>query len=81
MAEKKTVKKKTPTARVLAAKWLLGQLDTDSNYDSLSPGAIGQLGETRVNEKKAEQVKAQLAKMAGKFVDRMKAIVDKFEGK
>ena len=72
-------KKKTPSARVIAAKWLLNQLDGDVQAETLENSSLASLADTRVNDKKGESSRDQIGKIAGKFIERLEKIVCKFE--
>lgn len=83
VTQTQAVKKKTPSARVIAALWLLRALKTDDTGEgsTLTAGALKELAGSRVNEKKADKVVEQIYKIAAKLVQRMQLVVDKFEGK
>lgn len=83
MADTDAKKKKTPSARVIAALWLLRALKTDDvgEGSTLAAGSLKELAGSRVNEKKADKVVEQIDKIAAKLVQRMQLVVDKFEGK
>ena len=72
-------KKKTPSARVIAAKWIIQQLDASVYAESLEPAGLTALAGSRVNDKKSDKVCDYADKLAGKFLERMQKIVDKFE--
>ncbi len=69
---------KTPSPRVIAAKYVLDRLDTgtDTNFSSMG---LTQLAESRVSDAKVEKVQTQLDKLSDKFRIRLRKIVDKFE--
>lgn len=84
VTQTQAVKKKTPSARVIAAMWLLKTLQTyraEGEEDTLTPEALKKLADSRVNDKKAAKVVEQIDKIAAKLVQRMQLVVDKFEGK
>lgn len=72
-------RKKTPSERVIAAKWLLQKLERDATVDELVEG-LTELVDSRVNAAKVEKVLKQFDKIAGRFIARLEAIVSKFEG-
>lgn len=72
-------RKKTPSARVIAAMWIVRQLDDAGYAPTLTPEALSELAGSRVNGKKSDKVDEYLRKLAGKFIDRMAKIVDRFE--
>ena len=71
---------KTPSHNVIAAKWILAQLEADGQAPTLTPAALTDLAESRVNDAKAEKVRDQIGKIVGKTITRCQKIVDKFEG-
>lgn len=77
------VKKKTPTARVVAALWLLDALDTADDHvgRGLDPATLKVLADSRVSAAKAAKVIAQINKSVATLRVRMQKVVDKFEGK
>lgn len=85
MSQEPKKAKKTPSARVIAAMWLIDVLDT-SNTDDYSDRGLGEnaltnLASSRVSTKKAGDVVTHIDKIAGRLRARAQAIVDKFEGK
>lgn len=85
MSQETKKAKKTPSARVIAAMWLITALDTASADDyttrGLSEQELTTLADSRVSTKKAKDVITQVDKIAGRLRARAQAIVDKFEGK
>lgn len=74
MAEEK---KRTPSARVLAAKILLKQLG-----EPVKPAdELTQEHGTRINTDKRGKILDFHGRIAGKFIERLQNIVAKFEGK
>ena len=83
-------KKKTPSARVIAAMWLLDALGADradradraDDYTSVSlePAALTKLADSRVSQAKALKVVEQVVKITAKLRERMQKAVDKFNG-
>jgi len=74
-----TERKKTPSARVIAAMWIVQQLTDDGQAPTLTSEALSELADSRVNDKKAGKVDQYLNKLAGKFIERMAKIVGRFE--
>lgn len=76
---------KTPSPKVIAAAWILSQLEIPAEapnaVTSVSPQSLFNLAGSRVNDAKAEKVKTQIAKITAKLVQRMQAVMDKFAGK
>lgn len=69
---------KTPSPRVIAAKWFLKQMDADGNSEELEAHNLSLLCGSRVSDQKAVKVREQLDKLSKKFHERMQKIVDKF---
>jgi hypothetical protein len=69
---------KTPSPKVLAAKWVMNRLNTTLNQDSLEPDRLSQLFDSRVSPEKAKKVREQAEKMIKKFVERTAKAVDKY---
>ena len=70
------VKKKTPSPKVIAAKWLAKQLCVKEYAVTLIPEALTELADSRVNEAKADKVIEQIEKVSGKLVERLNKIID-----
>ncbi len=71
-------KRRPPTPRVIAAMWVLQQLRTHGSQ-SLSPQELSSLTESKVNAVKVLKVLGHAGKLTGKFIERMRNIVDKYE--
>ena len=80
MAETENKKKKTPSARVLAAKFILNIFGQPA-CGLPEPEEMTKLFGSRVNESKRDKTHDQLSKITAKLVQRMQLVVDKFEGK
>jgi hypothetical protein len=73
-------RKRIPSARVIAAQWVLRQLDENVQSSSeLSAAAFAELAKSRVNEKKADKVRKQIDKLIGRLLGRLDNILDRFE--
>lgn len=72
--------KKTPSPRVLAAQWLLDQLDASREANRATLNGIGSRMDTRVSEDKLTKVEQQIDKLAGPLLKRLKNTLRKFHG-
>lgn len=80
ITQTQAVKKKTPSARVIAAKFILNIFGQPA-CGLPEPEEMTKLFGSRVNEAKRDKTHDQLAKITAKLVQRMQLVVDKFEGK
>lgn len=71
-------KRRTPTAKVLAALWVIHQLGVDSTQEERAE-LLTSLYDSKVSPAKADKVLEQYNKLTDKLLTRMQAVVDRFE--
>jgi len=68
---------KTPSPKVLASRWVLSQLQTETvpSAETLTANFT-----TRINEAKREKIIEQIEKITLKLRERLQKVTDKFSG-
>ena len=72
-------KKKTPSARVIAALWLQKQIDGPEAIQTLTGEVLTSLAESRVSDDKAEKVAEHVQKIGKGLLARLTKIIQAYK--